>query len=59
MIAMNIVVIFKGVGRLPNTERSKHTMDADNGGCVQTLVGELRSHKPHSQKKKKKRYCIK
>lgn len=24
------------------------------GGCVQTLVGELRSHKPHSQEKKKK-----
>ena len=42
MIAMNIVVIFKGVGRLPNTERSKHTMDADNGGWLRTTFHSRR-----------------
>ena len=33
---MNIVVILKGIGRVPNTEWSKHTMDADTGGWLRT-----------------------
>lgn len=42
MIVMNTVVILKGVGRVPNTERSKHTMDADNGGWLRTTFHSRR-----------------